>query len=169
MLQICFICSYWTREDQSAWSIRNRLDTLPLAYPTPRYCIPWLPYPLWIPYPSHIPCLLDIHFLDTPPPDTLPPREEIVSPLMDRMTDTCENITFPQLRWGSVINPFNPCRFRMRWARRCSQRGENWSDTPVSDQHYPDVPVWVWLHGRRIHHLSKRWTLDADADLLVLW
>ena len=47
----------------------------------------------------------------TPPPkghgtrDTTPPRKDLVSGIPyhpDRVTDNCENINFPQLRWRSV-------------------------------------------------------------------
>ena len=78
-----------------------------------------------IPYPSgytlpHVCTLL--------PRYTLPPRKDLVPgipthprkdmipgilyPPLNRMTYTCENITFPQLRWRSVINQ-NPTLIRI--------------------------------------------------------
>ena len=45
----------------------------------------------------------------TPPQDqtTPPPREQAPLPPVNRITDTCKNITFPQLRLRAVIIIYN--------------------------------------------------------------
>ena len=77
--------------------------TLLPGYPTP----PWIPYPLYYPIPLPIPCPLegtwDQRYLNLPE-RTLYQGYSNPPPLVNRLTDTCENITFPQIRWQSVLN-----------------------------------------------------------------
>ena len=66
----------------------------PLGYPTPGYTFMGIPH--WYPLPGYT-----IH----PPWVKATPRRDLVPRIpypLDRMTHTCENVTFPQFRWRSV-------------------------------------------------------------------
>ena len=89
-----------------ACSLCHTCPTLPCI---PSFTICALPFPIHTPLP-HMPPSPCIPLLPcTPLCHTWPP--------LDRMTDACENITFPQLLLRSVIiippvqDPLSPCHF----------------------------------------------------------
>ena len=96
-------------------------NTLPLRYPTPRCLTPRFPIP-WVPIPRVYP--------NPRLPDNLPPRyptpwnghgtrDPLPHPPVNKLTDTCENITFSQLLLCAIISTNLKCDdFNMVWPNK---------------------------------------------------
>ena len=121
-------CQHWRVSKAPAyyltyWRSTPRIPSSPLGYLPPGYLLPgylppWILTPRIIPIPR-IPTLWDTYPLGylllrkptAPPPKDIGPKMPIsqrdlgpeIPTLVDRMTDACENITFPQLLLRVVI------------------------------------------------------------------
>ena len=114
--------------------------TLPPIYPTPE-----ISYPLGYPTPWKGPSTKD----------TLPPGKDLVPGI----PKTCENITFPQLRWRSittVATSWIHCKANIFWTFRGSWQGLESS---------PDI---LW-HFCRIAHNSRVFSMSVVTGVIVVW